>query len=183
MVRRAADEPSDRAERDDPAGDPAAIAREIVLRLLTLRARSRAELELALRRKAVPDEVARQVLDRFVELRLVDDQAFAGLWVEGAQRRQRSRAGLRQELREKGVDADLVRDAVASVSDDDEFAAALALARRRAASCRGVEAPVRYRRVLGALARRGFPSGVAHRAARAALGEGDPGTGLGDDEG
>lgn len=159
-----------------------AVAREIVLRQLTLRARSRAELEAALRQRAVPDAVVREVLDRFAELGLVDDGAFAGQWVAGAQRRQRSRAGLRQELRAKGVAPDVVADAVGAVTDDAEFAAALALARKRAAAARGLEPPVRHRRVLGALARRGFSSGVAQRAAREALGghesafdEDDPG--------
>lgn len=173
MVRRAAEEPEGLAARGDPAADPVAVAREIALRQLTVRARSRSELEGALRGRGVPDEAINSVLDRFTEVRLVDDAAFAAQWVEAGQRRQRSRAGLRHELRGKGVDADTVREAVASVSDDDEYAAALALARKRAAGLSGVEPPVRLRRVLGALARRGFPPGVAHRAAREAVGGGD----------
>lgn len=169
MVQRAAEEPEGLAPRDDPPADPVAVAREIALRQLTVRARSRAELQQALRGRGVPPEAIREVLDRFAEVGLVDDQAFASQWVEAGQRRQRSRAGLRHELRGKGVDADTVSEAVASVSDDDEYAAALALARKRAAGLASVEPAVRHRRVLGALARRGFASGVAHRAAREAV--------------
>lgn len=101
MARRGRDEPADLAERDDPAADPVAVAREIVLRSLTVRARSRAELVETLRKRGVPDAAASEVLERFAELRLVDDSAFAEQWVEGARRRQRSRAVLRQELRAK----------------------------------------------------------------------------------
>lgn len=178
MARRGRDEPQGLAERDDPPADPVAVAREIVLRRLALRDHTRAELEQALRGRGVPEDAVSRVLDRFAELRLVDDEAFATRWVEGAQRRQRSRMGLRQELTAKGVDADIVREAVAGVSDDDEYAAALALAQKRAATCAGLPGPVRYRRVLGALARRGFGSGIAHRAVRAALGN-VPGEGTG----
>ena len=169
MAHRGREEPEDVADRDDPPADPVAIAREIVLRQLTVRARTRSELEGALSRKRVPEDAAATVLDRFAELGLVDDEAFATQWTESAQRRQRSRAGVRQELRSKGVDADTVRTAVDSISDEDEYAAALALASKRAHATRGLEASVRHRRVLGALARRGFGSEVAHRAARAAL--------------
>ena len=58
MARRGRDEPADLAERDDPAADPVAVAREIVLRSLTVRARSRAELVETLRKRGVPDAAA-----------------------------------------------------------------------------------------------------------------------------
>lgn len=175
MARRGRDEPADLAERDDPAADLVAVAREIVLRSLTVRARSRAELVATLRKRGVPDAAASEVLERFAELRLVDDSAFAEQWVEGARRRQRSRAVLRQELRAKGLDPETVQEAVASVSDDDEFASALALARKRAAATAGLDAGVRYRRVAGALARRGFGPEVTRRAVREALADIDGG--------
>ena len=166
-------EPDHIIASNDPEADPVAIARELVLRELTTRARSRAELEQKLARKGVPEAATREVLDRFTEVGLVNDEAFAGQWVEAAQRRQRSRRGLRDELRHKGVDAETVSEAVAQVSDDDEYASALALARRRASATRGLALEVRHRRVLGALARRGFASGIAQRATRAALAEAD----------
>ena len=49
----------------------------ICLRLLDQRARSRAELADALRRRGVPDDAATRVLDRFVEVGLIDDAALA----------------------------------------------------------------------------------------------------------
>ena len=55
------------------------MARTIVLRKLTAAPRTRAQLADDLRRRATcPDEVAEQVLDRFTEVGLIDDPAFAG---------------------------------------------------------------------------------------------------------
>src|SRR5580765_8358900 len=74
-----------RRPRSRPTGardaEPIAVAKEICLRLLTERARSRHELATALRRKGVPDDAARAVLDRFGEVGLIDDATFAEQWV------------------------------------------------------------------------------------------------------
>jgi len=77
-------EPTDPAT--DPDADPESVARTILLRQLTDRSRSRAELATALRKKQVPDDVATRLLDRFTEVGLIDDEAFARSWVESRQR-------------------------------------------------------------------------------------------------
>jgi regulatory protein len=66
----------DHGEQDAP-GDPESVARAICLQQLTQRARSRAELATVLRRRGVPDDAARTVLDRFVEVGLIDDESLA----------------------------------------------------------------------------------------------------------
>jgi regulatory protein len=156
---------------DQPAADPVAFAREIVLRQFDAKARTRAELVEALAKRGVPDEAAAEVLDRFTELGLIDDGAYAELWVEGQQRRMRSRRVLRQELRRKGVEAEVVDEALQQVGEEEDYEAALAFGRKKAASLTKLEGPVRYRRLVGALARRGFSSSVAHRVYREVLGE------------
>ncbi|WP_040160957.1 regulatory protein RecX [Nigerium massiliense] len=168
--RRGREEPADLVG-DQPPADPVAVAREIVLRQLDVRARTRDELERALAKKGVPHEAGRQVLDRFTELGLVDDAAFAEQWVEGQQRRMKSRRVLRQELRHKGVDGDIVDEALSEVGEADDYAAALAYGRRKAAGLAKLEPAVRYRRLMGALARRGFSSAVSHRVYREVTGD------------
>lgn len=145
----------------DPDADPEVVARTIALRRLTAQARTRHELDQALRRKNVPDEVATSVLDRLEEVGLVDDEAFAQDWVESRHRRRHlSRSALRRELQAKGVDRDLVDAALTGVGTDDELVAARALVAKKAAATRGLDPLVRHRRLAGALARRGFGSGV-----------------------
>lgn len=145
----------------DPDADPEEVARTIVLRKLAAQARTRTELARALKTREVPEAAANAVLDRMTEVGLVDDATFAHDWVASRQqRRHLSRTALRRELQTKGVDRDLIDDALSGVEVDDEHRAALDLARRRAASMAGLERDVAYRRLGGVLARRGFSSSV-----------------------
>jgi regulatory protein len=148
------------------------VARSIALDRIAARDRTRHELAKALHAKNVPSEVADQVLDRLQEVGLVNDAAFAEAWVESRQqRRHLSRPALRRELQAKGVDRDQIDAALESVDYGDELAAARELARRRHAAIAGLSYPVRYRRLAGALSRRGFGSAIVHQVLREVLGE------------
>ncbi|PFG16565.1 regulatory protein [Propionicimonas paludicola] len=163
------EQPEDSPTAVDQAADPLAVAREIALRQLTVRARSRQELAKALARKGVPEATAEQVLDRLTEVGLIDDAAFARDWLAAGGRRQRSRRALMAELGEKGVDREIIQDAVAELDSDQDYAVARAYAERKAVSLARLEPQVRYRRLTGALARRGFPSSVVAQVAREVL--------------
>lgn len=174
MARRryGREEPPDR--EGEPSADPEAVAREIVLRQLTSRAKSRAELERALATRGVPGDVAERVLDRFAEVALVDDAGFAEAWAESRQRGGRSTRVIRQELRTKGVAPEDVDAALDALDPEADYRAARAFAEKRAAALRRESSEVRYRRVAGALARRGFSSNVTSRVLREVIHEIDP---------
>lgn len=122
-----------------------------------MQARSRQELADALRRRDVPGEVADAVLHRMQEVGLINDESFAEGWVESRQqRRYLSKSVLRRELRDKGVERELIEDAMAHVGPEQEFAAALALAEKKLRSLSRLDQRIQRRRVAGALARRGF---------------------------
>ena len=158
---------------EDAEADPEVIARTIALRKLTAQARTRHELSVALRARNVPEDAATEVLDRLGEVGLVDDAAFAEDWVASRQqRRHLSRSALRQELQRKGVAREQIDQALEHVSSDAEYRAALDLARRKYATMSGLEPTVRYRRLAGALARRGFGSATTARVLRDLLGGG-----------
>ncbi|MEV6469852.1 regulatory protein RecX [Kitasatospora sp. NPDC051702] len=158
-----------RAGAEDSA-DPQTRARDICLRLLTGAAKSRKQLADALRKREIPEDVADEVLTRLEEVGLIDDAAFAAAWVESRHAvRGLSRRALTQELRTKGVAADLVEQAVAQVDHDDETEAARALVDRKLRATRGLDAQVRTRRLVGMLARRGYSEGLAFRVVRGAL--------------
>jgi regulatory protein len=157
--------------QDSGPGDPETTARIICLRLLDRRARSRAELAAALRRRGVPDEAARAVLDRFAEVGLVDDAALAET-VAVTQHRERglARRAVAQRLRQRGIaDAD-VAEALAQVNADSERAAAERLVARRRPALREVEPAARIRRLVGLLARRGYSAALAYEVVKAAEG-------------
>jgi len=153
-----------------PQADPDQVARAILLRRLEAAPRTRAQLATTLRERDVPDDVAQRVLDRFEEVGLIDDRLFARMWVDSRQAgRLLSRRALAAGLRRKGVADDLVRDAVDTVSAEDELAAAREMARRKARGVDGLPRATQVRRLSGALARRGYGPGVTARVVREVL--------------
>jgi regulatory protein len=115
-------------------------------------------------RRSVPQEVAERVLDRFGEAGLIDDPAFAQAWVDSRHHgRGLGRRALAAELRRKGIDDEVAAEALATVSAEDEVAAAQALVRRRLASMGGVAPDVAKRRLVAMLGRKGFSGSLAYR--------------------
>jgi regulatory protein len=154
----------------DTDGDPAERAREICLRLLESGPRTAGELAKKLRAKGIPDDVASSVLERFADVGIVDDALFARMWVD-SRHRSRGLAGraLSQELRRKGVDEALVRDAVGQLDPEEETATARALVQRKLAGTRGLTTEARVRRLAGMLARKGYAPGLAFRIVKEEL--------------
>jgi regulatory protein len=157
----------------DPDADPVAVAREICLRLLTDRARTRQELAQALRRKGVPDEAAQSVLERFDEVGLIDDAAFAGQWVRSRHtQRGLARRAIAMELRRKGVSDEDAGEALAEVDTESEERRARELVDRKLRSLALGTAEQRAaagRRLVGMLARKGYGAGIAYRVVKEAL--------------
>jgi len=158
----------------EPDADPVAVARAICLRQLTLGPRSRSQLADVLRRRNVPDDVATGVLDRFVEVGLVDDAAFAETFVRSrVADKGLARRALAADLRARGIDDDTAAGALEQVTPELERVGAQALVRRRLPATRGLPAETRLRRLTGMLARKGYPGSVAFTVVREALAEED----------
>lgn len=150
------------------------LARRIALDQLAVRQRSVSELRRTLARRNVPQDVADEVIERFTDVGLLDDAAFAATVTQSrSEHSGRGRARIRQELRAKGVDREVVEEALAKVDSEDEYRSALEVARRRLRSLAGLEPHVARRRLAGVLARRGFPGSVISSVVAEALNE-DP---------
>lgn len=161
----------------------AAKVRERALRLLDQRSRSRHELrERLLDPRRVkegedgPDpELVDDVLDSLAQSGLIDDEAFAHEWVrQRFERRGKSTAVLRRELQDKGVSAAERESALEQIDEADERELARELARKKVRSVKAVpfdraERDKELRRIVGVLARRGFPQSMALQIAREAL--------------
>ena len=160
-----------------PDADPESVARKILLDALTGQARSRKELADKLAKKDVPAEISARLLDRFEEVGLIDDEAFARAWIESRQPgKGLARRALAQELRRKGIDDEIAREALDEIDPDDEEAAARALVRKRLRSVQGLELQLATRRLVGMLARKGYSAGMAFAIVKDELrhGEADP---------
>lgn len=152
--------------------DPEGVARTILLDTLTGQARTRRELADKLAKRDVPEDVATELLDRFSEIGLIDDSAFAQQWVES---RHRSRGlaprALAQELRRKGVGDEETRAALEQIDESDQRVAARALVDKKMRSMRGLDPQVATRRLAGLLARKGYGPGLAFSVVKEALGD------------
>lgn len=151
-------------------GDPYERARQVCLRMLTVAPRTSAQLADAMRRKGVPDEAAGAVLGRLTEVGLIDDAAFARAWVESRHHaRGLSRRALTAELQRRGVPGEDVQAAVGALDPDEEIATVRRLVVKAMTATRGRPLPVRIRRLVGLLARKGYPAPLAYRVVREAL--------------
>lgn len=159
------------------------MARTILLDQLTGRARTRAELRTKLASRGVPDEISERLLDRFTEVGLIDDAAFARSWVSSRQSgKGLAPRALAQELRRKGVDGETAREALGEVGLDDQVEAARLLVRRKLRSVARLEPAVAQRRLVAMLARKGYSSGLAFRVVQDELGAEDhPALGSGEE--
>ncbi len=150
-----------------PDADPESVARTILLDQLTGRARSRRELADKLASRGVPEDVATRLLDRFTEVGLVDDEAFARAWVDSRQPgKGLARRALATELRRKGVADEVARQALDEIDPADEEEAARRLVRKKLRSLSRVDETTATRRLIGMLGRKGYPPGMAFAVVR-----------------
>lgn len=128
------------------------------LRLLGYRPRSQMEIKRHLHQKGYPPEAVDAVLQRLSDKRYVDDDAFARYWLEQRQRnRPRGARAIGYELRQKGVDHDIIHQVLIDV---DEEASAWAAIERKLDRWQGLDEKTFRQKVMGFLNRRGFAYGV-----------------------
>ncbi|WP_111765022.1 regulatory protein RecX [Nakamurella deserti] len=145
-------------------------AKNICLRLLADSARPRAGLAQKLAQRGIGPATIERVLDRFTEVGLIDDQAYAEAYVRTKhQERALSRRALTSELRRKGVDDSVVAAAAEQVDPDAEEAAALRLITKRAPAALAAGPEAARRRLLALLDRRGYPAEVSIRVVETVL--------------
>jgi regulatory protein len=146
-------------------------ARALCLRLLTARARTRAELEGQLAKRGYPDDVSSRVLDRLTDVGLIDDADFAEQWV----RSRRVNAGkgkraLAAELRTKGVDNEVITAVLADIDAGAERERAEQLVNDKLRRERNTDDEAKLtRRLVGMLARRGYSQTMAFDVVKVAL--------------
>ncbi|HNN48767.1 MAG TPA: regulatory protein RecX, partial [Marmoricola sp.] len=121
-------------------------------------------LATKLAQRNVPAELAARLLDRFEEVGLIDDRAFARDWIEQRQRgRGLAKRALAVELRNKGVPDDIAQEALLEIAAEDEEEVARALVAAKLRSVRNLEKGRATRRLVGMLARKGHSPGLAYR--------------------
>jgi regulatory protein len=137
-------------------------AMQIALRFLETRPRTKKEIEQRLYRSGIEGELTAIVVNKLLELELIDDADFAKCWVETRSRtRPKGIRSLRSELSVKGVAPEDIDTAVEQISPDNEVELAKAAIAKRIGVKKEIptektERDELYKRMVSFLQRRGF---------------------------
>ena len=170
MARR--ESPTVARERRAAIDDPDVVL-NAALRFLEVRSRSVAEVRRRLTQAGYRDDLINGAIDRLLELRMLDDEAFGRLWLDSRDRaRPRGERALRQELAQKGVERGLVdrlleeRNAEEGAEERDATAAVSLLERQRRSLDREPDPRRRRQKAYALLARNGFDAETCGDAIR-----------------
>jgi len=144
-------------ERLTAAADAEAAFRTL-LRALERRSFARVDLARRLIRKGHPRAAVEAAVERAAGLGLLDDAVFTQSYVQTRAARGRGPARLTRDLMAMGVERGIIDRALAAEwpEGSDRTRIPLALAAKRAAQLGELPRPVKRRRLLAYLARRGF---------------------------
>jgi regulatory protein len=133
------------------------------IRFLGFRPRSQAEIERYLQDKGYAPEVVSHITERLRQEQYLDDEAFARFWLENRERfRPRGRQALRFELKQKGLDSEVIESTLADVNEDESAWAAI---EGKLYRWKDLEEQEFKQKVMAFLSRRGFSYEVANQVA------------------
>lgn len=158
----------------DPASsesDTDAAAETLLLRRLNTRQLSISEARTVVIEAGMAAGAVEELLERFERLGYLDDRALTEQLVHAAvERKRQGRHAIAPALTRRGLPREVIAAALAELPDDDADRA-LEFARTKARGLGARDRDAALRRLMGQLARRGYPSSVSLAAARQALDE------------
>jgi regulatory protein len=164
-------QPGEGAPLDGERAASADAAHAAALRLLTTRARTRAELRQRLEDRGFEAAAVAETLDRLERVGLIDDPALATTVAEGRAEHGLDAPAIAAELRDRGVDPAVAEGAAqAAAPAEDSADRCRQVAQARMAQLAGLPAPTQLRRLASYLARRGYPPDLAESVARDLVG-------------
>lgn len=126
------------------------------LRFLERKPRTEKEIAQRLGQKGMTSDGIEKTIDRLQQERLVDDELYAKQWAEQRITKQKKgRMWVRQELRQKGIESELIVEALNEVNEEDEFNSAYTIGKKKWQQIKG-DALERKRKTGAFLMRRGF---------------------------
>jgi regulatory protein len=138
-------------------------------------AKTRSQLERRLTEKGHSPEVIEEAINRMIEVGVIDDAAFARNYTSSLHDgRGLARKAISRELHQKGIDQETIEEALEGLDADAEHARAVDLVRKKARSTANLEPQARVRRLVGMLARKGYPGNVAFSVVKEVLAEESP---------
>lgn len=124
------------------------------LRLISFRPRSEKEIRSYLKRKKTRPKIVDELVKKLKKLKQIDDREFAQWWIEQRSTfRPRGRFGLMMELRQKGVDKEIIEKMIGQLN---ELPLATKIAQKKLRTYKNLPREEFYQKMSAYLARRGF---------------------------
>jgi regulatory protein len=132
------------------------------LKYLSFRARSFKEVYDYLSRKNFSEDTINSVLKRLANLKFLNDEEFARSWIESRQKHKgKSKLVLRNELKLKGLEDDVIKPLLNEAEDD--FETARVLFEKKKKTLGRLPKEKFKRKMAGFLSRRGFSFSVINK--------------------
>ncbi|MDD4953647.1 MAG: regulatory protein RecX [Candidatus Omnitrophica bacterium] len=140
-------------------------AKSYAFLLLKFRQRSQKELYLRLKRKKFPEDIIYKVISFLVQKEFIDDKVFARSWLRSRLKRPFGLRRIKEELKFKGIDKEIIEDELALVKKDyREEDVVGKIARQRLEKLKNIDPAKARQRVYAYLLRRGFSPEVVSEA-------------------
>lgn len=121
---------------------------------LSYRDRSETEMEQYLQKKDYPAEVVSEIITRLQQENYLDDSSFARAWLDSRIRfRPKGAVALRYELRQKGINPDIIEDTLENL---DEIELARQAIDKKLSQWKNLDQIKFKTKCIGFLSRRGF---------------------------
>ena len=133
--------------------------------LLKFRLRSEKEISQRLKQKDFPESIIQETLQFLKEHRFIDDAVFAKAWIASRLKKPLGLSKIREELRIKGIDNEIVAAAWLDILPDySQEEVVTRIVQQRLAKSKGIEPLKAKRRIFAYLLRRGFSADVIIQA-------------------
>jgi len=151
------------------AADERDRAEKLLLQRLRGRSLSVVEAEKLLRSTDIDEEAVHEILERFADLHYLDEEKLADQIMHSHhERKGLGRSGVAAEMRQRGLEAELIAEKLEEMPDD-EAERATELALKRVGQLDRFDDATIDRRLTGFLMRKGYASSVVRDAVKAAL--------------
>ncbi|GHD49965.1 RecX family transcriptional regulator [Mycetocola manganoxydans] len=148
----------------EPQAEPEAVEAALV-RKLARRALSEAEVLAFGMDEGLDASQANAVLDRLRDLGYVDDHVLAEQLKHALyERKGQSKSVVGRAMAGRSIPRDVIDEVLDDIDSGDELSAATELAAKRASQLSGLDKQTLERRLVGFLARRGYPGNIVREA-------------------
>lgn len=143
-------------------------------RFLGVRARSEYEIKTKLKSDGYDESVISIVVDRLIEMKLIDDREFARMWIEERNLlKPSSKRVLIDELKDKGIDKQIISDTIDEYVPDELDIAIQVTKKKLSQSNSDIKNPTDQQKIYKYLSYKGFDYETSKRAVDMCLNQND----------